>query len=121
MSIPKSRRLDFTEIPVIDLASLVAGEDDSATVAAIGRACRDVGFIYITNHGIPIALIEDILVAAREFFARPMEAKKQITLSDRIRGYLPLRYSSYKGEANEAVSNQEGFWIGEDRPINPDI
>ncbi len=105
MSIPKSRRLDFTEIPVIDLTSLVAGEDDPTTVTAIGQACRDVGFIYITNHGIPHALIADMLVAAREFFARPMAEKKQVILSDRIRGYLPLRYSSYEGEANEAVSN----------------
>ena len=119
MSIPKSRRLDFTEIPVIDLASLGAGEDDPVTVAAIGQACRDVGFIYIKNHGIPQALIEDMLAAAREFFARPIAEKKQVILNDRIRGYLPLRYSSYEGEANEAVSNQEGFWIGEDRPINP--
>ena len=120
MSIPKSRRLDFTEIPVIDLSSLVAGKEDPATVEAIGQACRDVGFIYIKDHGIPLALIEDMLVAAREFFTRPVEEKKKIILSDRIRGYLPLRYSSYEGEANEAVSNQEGFWIGEDRPINPD-
>ncbi|NKB63908.1 MAG: isopenicillin N synthase family oxygenase [Gammaproteobacteria bacterium] len=120
MSIPKSRRLDFAEIPVIDLTSLVAGEDNPAVVATIGQACRDVGFIYIKNHGIPQVLIEDVLIAGREFFARPMEEKKQIILSDRIRGYLPLRYSSYKGEAIEAVSNQEGFWIGEDRPINQD-
>lgn len=61
-----------------------------------------------------------MLVAAREFFARPMAEKKQVILSDRIRGYLPLRYCSSEGEANEAVSNQEGFWIGKDRPINPD-
>ena len=106
MSIPRSRRLDFTEIPVIDLASLVAGKEDPATVEAIGQACRDVGFIYIKNHGIPLALIEDMLVAAREFFTRPVEEKKKIILSDRIRGYLPLRYSSYEGEANEAVSNK---------------
>ncbi|MHC8865571.1 2-oxoglutarate and iron-dependent oxygenase domain-containing protein [Arenicellales bacterium IMCC57338] len=105
MSIPKSRRLDFTEIPVIDLSSLVAGEDDPATVAAIDKACRGVGFIYIKNHGIPQALIEDMLMAAREFFAQPTTKKKKIILSDRIRGYLPLRYSSYDGEANEAVSN----------------
>ena len=37
MSIPKSRRLDFTEIPVINLSSLVAGEDDPITVAAVGQ------------------------------------------------------------------------------------
>ena len=81
MGIPKSRRLDFTEIPVIDLASLGAGEDDPVTVAAIGQACRDVGFIYIKNHGIPQALIEDMLAAAREFFARPIAEKKQVILN----------------------------------------
>jgi len=85
MNIPKSRRLGFTEIPVIDLVSLVAGEDDPATVTAIGQACRDVGFIYIKNHGIPLALIEDMLVASRKFFARPMAEKKQIILSDRMK------------------------------------
>ncbi|MCP4766355.1 MAG: hypothetical protein GY875_08785 [Gammaproteobacteria bacterium] len=52
-------------------------------------------------------MIEDVLTAAREFFARPVEEKKQIILSDRIRGYLPLRYSSYKGEVIEAVTTRK--------------
>jgi len=120
MAIPVSRRLDFTEIPVIDMSSLVAGEDDSDTINAIGKACRDIGFIYVKNHGIEQVLIDNMLVAAREFFARPMDDKKKITVNERMRGYLPLRYQSYKGEAKEAVSNQEGFWMSEDRPLHPD-
>ena len=48
MAIPLSRRLDFTEIPVIDMSSLMAGEDDSNTISAIGKACREVGFISVS-------------------------------------------------------------------------
>ena len=118
MAIPQSRRLDFTEIPVVDLSKLVAGEDDAATIDAIGTACRNIGFVYVKNHGVAPELIDNLLVAAREFFSRPMEAKNEIVLNGRLRGYLPLRYRSYEGEANAATSNQEGFWMGIDRPLN---
>jgi len=119
MTIPVSRRLDFTEIPVIDMAELVAGDDDQATIDAVGTACRDVGFLYIQNHGVPQHLIDDFLVASREFFARPMDNKMESVLSDRMRGYLPLRYRSYEGEETAATSNQQGYWMGVDRPFNP--
>ena len=119
MAIPQSRRLDFSEIPVIDISTLVSGESDAATVEAIGSACRDVGFIYIKNHGVPITLIDNLLLAAEEFFSRSMNEKNSIAINERIRGYLPLRYRSYEGEAKAATSNQEGFWISEDRPLNP--
>ena len=61
MSLPVSRRHDITEIPVIDLSNLVAGNDDPATIDALGAACRDVGFVYIQNHGIAQDLIDDFL------------------------------------------------------------
>ncbi len=119
MAIPVSRRLDFTEIPVIDIADLVAGNDDQATIDALGTACRDIGFAYIENHGIGQHLLDDFLAASREFFARPMNKKQTVLLTDRLRGYLPLRYRSYEGEDNAATSNQEGYWMGTDRPVNP--
>ena len=44
MSIPVSRRLDFTEIPVTDLSDLVAGKDDPISfglqLTAPGRSCH---------------------------------------------------------------------------------
>jgi len=119
MSIPKSRRLDFSEIPIIDISTLVSGKTDTATVKAIGSACRDVGFLYIKNHGFPASLIYRVVNAADNFFKTPMADKKKIVINERVRGYLPLRYRSYEGEAKAATSNQEGFWIGEDRPVSP--
>ena len=119
MGIPLSRRLDFTEIPIIDLTKLVAGDEDQATIDALGSACRDVGFVYIQNHGFPQYLIDDFLTASRDFFARPMAEKKTVVLDQRLRGYLPLRYRSYEGEDNAATSNQEGYWMGADRSLDP--
>ena len=58
----------------------MAGIFAVATVIAIGTACRDVGFIYIKNHGIPQKLIINMLTAAREFFARPMKDKKNVAM-----------------------------------------
>jgi isopenicillin N synthase-like dioxygenase len=118
LPIPQSRRLDFSEIPIIDVSSLVSGENDTATVGSIGTACRNVGFIYIKNHGFPQILIDNLLVAADEFFSRSMDDKNKVVVNERLRGYLPLRYRSYEGEAKAATSNQEGFWMSEERPIN---
>tara|TARA_B100000676_G_scaffold311626_1_gene382210 strand:+ start:15471 stop:16430 length:960 start_codon:yes stop_codon:yes gene_type:complete len=119
MALPKSRRLDFTEIPVVDISKLVAGDDDSATIDAIGTACRNIGFVYVKNHGVAPELIDNVLAASGEFFSRPMEDKNKVVLDERLRGYLPLRYRSYEGEDNAATSNQEGFWMGTQRPLNP--
>ena len=120
MAIPESRRLAFEEIPIIDLSLLVSGNRDNAAVEKIGKACREVGFLYVKNHGIPKKLINDILAAGREFFERPLAQKEQVLLDTRIRGYLPLGYRSYEGESIAAISNQEGFWMGPDRPLKSD-
>ena len=41
-------------IPVIDIAPLRQGNDAEreAVASAIGRACRETGFFYITGHGV---------------------------------------------------------------------
>lgn len=116
MTIPLSRRLDFSEIPLIDLS----GEDRSATVDAIRRACSEVGFFYISNHGVEPSLIDELVRQSRAFFALPTADKESILLDRRMRGYLPLKYRSYEGEAGAATSHQEGFWIGHDKPVDPE-
>jgi len=118
MPIPQSRRLDFAEIPVIDLGSLVEGKNPSAVIDALGNACRDIGFIYVKNHGVPRELVAGLAEQAALFFRRPMAEKMRIVVDPRMRGYLPLNYRSYEGEAREGTSHQEGFWIGHERPLN---
>jgi isopenicillin N synthase-like dioxygenase len=116
MSIPVSRRLDFNEVPVIDITPLVAGEQARSTVKAIGAACRDVGFFYVRGHGVARQTVHALQHQARRYFELPLEARMTHVVDDTLRGYLPLDYRSYEGESRAATSHQEGFWIGRDAP-----
>ena len=67
----------FTELPTIDIRDL-AGDDlarRQAVADAIGRAAREVGFFYITGHGIDPALIAGVREAAKQIFALPNKAE----------------------------------------------
>lgn len=83
----------FTELPTIDIRDL-AGDDlarRQAVADAIGRAAREVGFFYITGHGIDPALIAGIREAAKQIFALPMEEKMNYYIghSKSHKGYVP--------------------------------
>ena len=55
-------------VPIIDLVSPEAP-------AAVDRACREVGFFQVVNHGVATTLVEDLLTALAEFFTLPVEVK----------------------------------------------
>ncbi len=120
MAIPLTRRLAFSEVPQIDAGPLFDRDIPSATAGELACACEEVGFFYVRNHGIPGALIEDMRREASLFFKRPMSEKMLIKLDQRMRGYLPLDYSSYEGEDRAAKSRQEGFWMSYGRPADPE-
>lgn len=110
--------MDFSEIPQIDAGSLLSGTPGDDLIEELATACTDVGFFYVRNHGIPRELVKDLRSQAGRYFEQPMADKMQLPLDQRMRGYLPLNYSSYEGEKREAKSRQEGFWIGYDRPLS---
>ncbi|MEM8687352.1 MAG: 2OG-Fe(II) oxygenase family protein [Pseudomonadota bacterium] len=118
MAIPLSRRLDFSEIPKLDVGELLGGKASDTLIEALERACTDVGFFYVHNHGVAPELISALRHEAGRFFALPMAQKMEIAINAQLRGYLPLDYASYEGEARAAKSHQEGFWISYDRPFS---
>ena len=83
MALPQSRRLDFSEIPILDVGSLVAGNHDPTLINALHRACADVGFLYVRNHGVSMALVEALKESAAMFFAAPMVEKIKKSRSTR--------------------------------------
>lgn len=111
MILPASKRLNFSEVPVIDLGSINADGIGKAA-QQIGTACQDVGFFYIGNHGVNSGCIEYLHRSAKAFFSQPLQYKNQYRLNHQIRGYLPSGYRSYEGEKRAGTSSQEGFWIG---------
>src|SRR5471032_1295073 len=47
----QAARLSVAEIPVIDVSALRGGAR-TEMVAAIGKACREIGFFYAVGHGV---------------------------------------------------------------------
>ena len=104
---------------MIDIGPLISGGDARATVDAIGRACSEVGFFYVCNHGVPNTLIEKLRAEAAQFFALPRDEKMRTVLDSTMRGYLPLHYRSHEDDERAGTNLQEGFWMGQERPPDP--
>lgn len=74
-------RSSLSAVPVIDLSPFTAGGSLSQrqeTARQIRRACIDIGFFYITGHGISVAEMESTVSLGRQFFALPIVQKELI-------------------------------------------
>jgi isopenicillin N synthase-like dioxygenase len=83
----------FQSIPLVDIAGLSSPDPAArqAVADAMGRAAREVGFFYITGHGLPQSMVDAVWAAAEAFFAQPLEAKMEsyIGRSTNHSGYVP--------------------------------
>lgn len=112
----------FDRIPVVDLAPFLSGGDRRAAVAEVGRACREVGFLYVRNHGVPDDLIARVFAAATSYFALPLADKmgQHIKKSPHHRGYFPLFEENT--DPNLTADLKEGFDLAmELGPDDPDV
>jgi isopenicillin N synthase-like dioxygenase len=84
---------NFTELPVVDISGLSSDDPHAVQETAdnLGRAAREVGFCYVSGHGIPQSTFSGVVDAAARFFALPAEEKMKvyIGLSRNHRGYVP--------------------------------
>jgi isopenicillin N synthase-like dioxygenase len=93
----------LSRIPVIDITALREGDAgaQAAVAAEIGKACREIGFLYLTGHGVPEATIEAVRDQARRFFALPLERRMEIVAHrDHYRGYVPMGARNYSGHVD---------------------
>ncbi|WP_422367253.1 isopenicillin N synthase family dioxygenase [Pelagibius sp.] len=88
MTLEAGQALDRAAIPVVDIAPLRAGDGAQTVADALHRASREVGFIYISNHGIPEAVLAEARSEALAFFRAPEEQKGQLRISASHRGWL---------------------------------
>ena len=77
-------------VPVIDIASLRDGSDPGSVAQALFRASHDVGFLYVTNHGVDPQLLLQARTLARAFFHQPDQTKQALGISDKHRGFLSM-------------------------------
>lgn len=82
------------DIPVIDFSPFLSDDPEGkqAVAQAIYRACHEVGFMYLKNHGIPQAAIAQAFEQTQQFFALPLAEKQAIAWSNETsnRGYIGL-------------------------------
>ncbi len=94
------------QLPVIDLA-LPAAENAPMVHAAM----KEIGFLYVRNHGVPESLQADMAALARTYFAAPEAQKMDIAMEKAglaWRGYFPV-----KGELTSGVPDlKEGLYFG---------
>ncbi|KAI9035984.1 isopenicillin N synthase family dioxygenase [Aspergillus affinis] len=68
------------EIPVIDLTAINGTLEERKELAGrIRAAAENIGFFYISNHGIPEEVIQNALVQAKAFFGQSEEDKQRIS------------------------------------------
>jgi len=68
-------------IPTIDIAPFLADPTSTASAAvveAVREAAMTTGFFSLVGHGVPTALQQEVLRAARRLFALPAEEKKRL-------------------------------------------
>jgi isopenicillin N synthase-like dioxygenase len=67
-------------VPIIDIAPFVHGDAAARkkVVAAVKRACEQVGFFVITGHDVPQDKIGIVFAEGRAFFAQPLDEKMRI-------------------------------------------
>ncbi|MEM9146374.1 MAG: 2OG-Fe(II) oxygenase family protein [Pseudomonadota bacterium] len=87
MTYAKARHLD-TEIPLIDIGPLRDRSDPAGVARALHGASTGLGFIYVTGHGIPEALISAAREAAYRFFRAEANEKGAVRVSAAHRGWL---------------------------------
>jgi isopenicillin N synthase-like dioxygenase len=126
------------QIPIIDIATLTtATNPDSqlATAKSLVAACQQIGFAYITNHGLSPKLLEQAFRTSKALFALSHEAKMQAPHPagpEVHRGYShpgQEKVSQYVGgrddigeQLREVADCKESYEIGsEDNKEQPNI
>lgn len=100
-------------VPVIDFA-----QRDPATIAAVGDAIGEFGFVSLVGHGVDLGLIDRAYSAAAELFALPPSTLARYERADAAhqRGYCPFRRET---AIDGLAPDLKAFWhVG--REVAPD-
>ena len=78
MSYAYAKELDSKKIPIIDIASLRDGSNKISVAKKLHQANKNLGFLYISNHGISNKTITKTRQYGLQFFNKKIEELKNI-------------------------------------------
>ncbi|KAM0156964.1 hypothetical protein ACHAQE_006127 [Botrytis cinerea] len=112
----------FRSLPIIDLTPSFSPSlaDRQEVAKKINEACANVGFFYITGHGIPQHVCEQVFKLCERFFSElPQSSKDALHMknSDQFRGYEPASYSSVNDF--QTKETKEAFNWGYEYGLDP--
>ena len=95
------------ELPLLDFESPAAPEQ-------LREACCNVGFFYLSGHGVPQALLDSQLEWTRRFFGLPLPSREKISMrnSKARRGYEPV--ATQVLDEGSPPDVKESFYLGRD-------
>jgi isopenicillin N synthase-like dioxygenase len=107
-------------IPVIDLTDSFSGNTAKREAVAweVHKACRDTGFFYVSNHGIPQDTLDRQLAWAQRFFALPLGAKRTLSMEHGRGpvGYEPMQLQTL--DLGSPPDLKEGFQFHRERDVD---
>lgn len=115
------------EIPVIDLGAFLRGENGAleATAAKWRHAFEEIGFAFITGHGVAAGLIAETFAQAAQFHAMALEDKLALRINQHNIGYLPVKGATTRHSqlnANNKPNLNEAVFYKRDLPgDHPDV
>lgn len=100
-------------IPIIDIAPFLHGDDRGVAevVAAVRRACEEIGFFVVTEHGVPDPEIDRIYTLSRAFFDLPAAEKSRVGESGPVMGglmHFPLEGESLAATREDRTPESVG-------------
>lgn len=106
--------MELREIPVVNINPYLDGDPaGKKTVAnSIDNACRDIGFLIITGHGMRAEVIEELWSVSMKFFRLPHDVKMKYKRPNRGYSAVGSRAFSYSLGIKTPPDLREGFNIG---------
>jgi len=103
-------------IPTVDLSQFTKGDKAArkAFVQQLGEAFHEIGFVAVKGHGIPKQLIDDFYRSSKEFFALPVDVKRQYEVAGGAgqRGYTS--FGREHAKQSQVADLKEFFQIGQE-------
>ncbi|KAJ7027178.1 thymine dioxygenase [Mycena alexandri] len=110
--------MEHSGIPMIDFSAFLDGSAKQEVGDKIVAAFKDIGFVYLTNHGIPSKDIAEMFALVKKFFAQPMEVKE---LAPHPASGAHHRGYSRPGREKVVHDEYEADKISEARALVPDV
>ncbi len=114
----QARATSFEEIPIIDLSAMDSDDGFAEVAEKLVATARDVGFFYLTGHGVAGDLRERAFAASRRFFALSAADKSTVAVDAHQRGWLAPGQTRLEGSKTHDAKEVFfwGFYVDAEDP-----